>query len=469
VNQIFEGLVRVDIDGSLAPALAQSWTSTKDFKTWTFKLRAARFADSEVFENGSGRSVTAADVIFSLTRGLDVAGGSKNAWVLGAAVDGAKEFIAGTVKTVSGLSAPDGETLIVKLTVADQYFPGALTVPATYVVPPEAIAKYGSEFGTKPVGSGAFKLTTWVPGRRLILSRNDNFSVSNGVQTVEVLFFRSELQMREALQKGEIDLSPVTGADLVGVNSLDALAKQQPNMTLQSGGWIIKTHLLAINMAVGAAFADNPDARRSIGVRLRQKIAELGVTVGVGKIQHQVLPDRLRGPLAAAAPVATDSLNRLAGREVKIAFASSRVNDSIIALLKSELESAGLAVKLFPSADIGSMFASLAAVKPDLTLIYWSPYVPTLSAYVDALLTRSQPVPNFTSYSNPELDALALKLTSGVISAQQAAPLLDATLEATLPWIALYSEDPLYFVNPAVKGFKVSPVSVTNYKDVRIE
>src|SRR3546814_14734256 len=60
---IFEGLTRIDRNGAVKPALAESWTVSDDGLTYTFKLRSGvKYHDGTGFDS--------ADVKFSLDRAL---------------------------------------------------------------------------------------------------------------------------------------------------------------------------------------------------------------------------------------------------------------------------------------------------------------------------------------------------------------------------------------------------------------
>ena len=49
---VFEGLVRINMDGSVAPLLAESWSVDPDGKVYTFKLRkGVKFHDGEAFDS----------------------------------------------------------------------------------------------------------------------------------------------------------------------------------------------------------------------------------------------------------------------------------------------------------------------------------------------------------------------------------------------------------------------------------
>src|SRR5690349_22053856 len=58
---VFEGLTKINMDGSIVPLLAESWTIDPDGKVYTFKLRkGVKFHDGEAFD--------ASDVKFSFER-----------------------------------------------------------------------------------------------------------------------------------------------------------------------------------------------------------------------------------------------------------------------------------------------------------------------------------------------------------------------------------------------------------------
>ena len=68
---MLEGLTKINMDGTIAPLLAESWTIDPDGKVYTFKLRkGVKFHDGEAFD--------ASDVKFSFERakaeGLDQQG-----------------------------------------------------------------------------------------------------------------------------------------------------------------------------------------------------------------------------------------------------------------------------------------------------------------------------------------------------------------------------------------------------------
>ncbi len=166
-----ETLVDQDyITGEITPALAESWTTSQDGRTWTFTLRdGVQWSD--------GRPITAEDVAFSaqaiFTDGVDSSSPDLLTWqgqeLRWRVVDRRHiQFI--TPRTV----CPVGIFL--------------RSIAAIDVVPKhklqDALAKGGAEFtktwgiNANPkdiAGSGPFILQSYVPGQRITLLRNPNY------------------------------------------------------------------------------------------------------------------------------------------------------------------------------------------------------------------------------------------------------------------------------------------------------
>ena len=99
---ILEGLTKINVDGTVTPLLAESWSIAPDGKTYTFKLRKGiKFQDGEPFD--------AAAVKFSFERAK--ADGSTNK---------AKKAV---FDNISSVATPDPHTVILVLNNADATMP----------------------------------------------------------------------------------------------------------------------------------------------------------------------------------------------------------------------------------------------------------------------------------------------------------------------------------------------------------
>ena len=165
--KIFNGLVRFNDNLDIVPDIAESWRISNDHRTYTFKLR-----NDAAFSNG--RKVTAHDFQYSFERVLSPGTKAPITWVLDR-IKGARDVIAARAPHASGIRVIDDRTLVVTLEQPFGPFLSLLGMSAAYVVPREAVAQFGQDFGSHPVGSGPYVLTEWLHGQNLTLSSRDDY------------------------------------------------------------------------------------------------------------------------------------------------------------------------------------------------------------------------------------------------------------------------------------------------------
>ncbi len=146
---VFEGLTRIEADGSVAPLLAASWETSADGLVWTFDL-----ADGVTFSDGA--PFDAGTAVFSLDRAR--AEGSENAQkALFAAIETVEAVDADTLRVT--LTRPEGN-LLFNLGWGD----AVMVSPAT-----------ADTNKSDPVGTGPFTVERWVKGDRIELARRDDY------------------------------------------------------------------------------------------------------------------------------------------------------------------------------------------------------------------------------------------------------------------------------------------------------
>ena len=208
-QQIFDGLVQYDGSLSIVPALAQSWKGSRDGLSWTFDLRkGVRFHN--------GREVTADDVVYSFTRILAPKTTSKAAEVF-LKIKGAKDFIEGRAKSVQGLRALDRYTIQIELVEASAPFVASLAIGYAKIVPKEAIETLGPSFGSRPVGTGPFKFSSWKKDQEIILEANrEYFSGRPFLDRLEYRVFPGQQTdaMFSKFERGELEDTIIPAAEL---------------------------------------------------------------------------------------------------------------------------------------------------------------------------------------------------------------------------------------------------------------
>jgi len=171
-EQLYNGLVALDSALQPAPALARRYTVSPDGRLYTFALRpGVRFHDSEVFPGGRGRVVTAYDFVYSFKRILDPATASTGGWIFRGKV---LEKADGAPSDTCFVAVNDS-TLRIHLKAPFIPFLGILTMHYAYVVPREAVARYGKDFREHPVGTGPFQFRLWDEGNVLLYKKNPHY------------------------------------------------------------------------------------------------------------------------------------------------------------------------------------------------------------------------------------------------------------------------------------------------------
>ena len=116
------------------PNIAQEWKVSADGKTYTFNLRR-----DVKFHNG--RAVKAGDFKYSWERAANPTTGSQTAGTYLGDIVGVKEMLAGTTKTLSGVTTVDDYTLQVQIDSPKSYFLFKMTYPTAFVVDKDNVAR----------------------------------------------------------------------------------------------------------------------------------------------------------------------------------------------------------------------------------------------------------------------------------------------------------------------------------------
>lgn len=160
-NQIFNGLVQMNENLEVQPAIAKNWKISDSAKTYTFTLRNdVYFHKHNLFKHDSTRKVNASDFEYSFNRLRDEKLASPGSWVL---------------NKVERFYAENDSTFTIKLKQPFPAFLGLLTMKYCSVVPKEIVDYYGTDFRSNPIGTGPFKFKRWEENIKLVLRKNQNY------------------------------------------------------------------------------------------------------------------------------------------------------------------------------------------------------------------------------------------------------------------------------------------------------
>jgi peptide/nickel transport system substrate-binding protein len=154
-NNLYDTLIGLNADFRYEGILAESWDVSGDGLEYTFHLRSGI-----AFHDGSPFNADA--VKFTFDRILDPK---------------TKANQAATFSVLKETMVVD--PLTVKFVLKEPFSPFLSYLAASYnggaILPPGAVQKSGSDFGTNPVGTGPWKFNEWVRGSTVTFVRNDNY------------------------------------------------------------------------------------------------------------------------------------------------------------------------------------------------------------------------------------------------------------------------------------------------------
>ena len=181
---IYEGLTEFASDGSVIPALAESWDISEDGLTYTFHLQSGvKFHD--------GSDMTASDVVWSLNR---------------ARAEDSVNAQKGLFANIADVSASDDTTVVVTLSTPTGNFLFNMAWGDAVVM------NEGDDveaLKTAPNGTGAFTFTNWVQGDSITMTRNENYWGDPAkLESVTIKYISDPTAAFNAVMAGDVDAFP---------------------------------------------------------------------------------------------------------------------------------------------------------------------------------------------------------------------------------------------------------------------
>ncbi len=169
---------------TLQPLLAESLPLIENNgKKYTIKIKkGVQYHDDPAFK-GQPRFVKAQDFINQIKRLAYLPTNSNGWWLFDQKIKGLNKFRESVGRdiskfkttSISGLTAPDDHTLVIELNEPYPQMLYTLAMSFTSPMPIEAIEMYENNLNDKIIGTGPYKLDSWVSSTKLRLIKNQNY------------------------------------------------------------------------------------------------------------------------------------------------------------------------------------------------------------------------------------------------------------------------------------------------------
>ena len=249
-HNVYEGLVRIDRNGDIVPALASSWETSKDGLTWTFTLQ-----EGVTFHNGD--PLTPADVVAALKRAADPESGHTH-----------PEYYE-AIKNVKA----EGNTVVLTLSKPTSSLLYNLARPDSIIYQAGTEKTQASE----PVGTGPFRFAEWQRGSSVRLTKYaDYYGTPAYLDAVTFRIIEDTNAQLAALQAGDIDM---VGVALSPENAIQL--KGDPNIKVTEGSATTEITLALNNTRKPL---DNPLVRQAITHAIDKETIVKGAMFGYGTV-----------------------------------------------------------------------------------------------------------------------------------------------------------------------------------------
>lgn len=459
---ISEGLLGVDPDYKLQPELAQSYTVSGDATTFTFHLRPGmKWSDGQPF--------TSKDVLFTYDALANPKTTSATAGSY-AAVQGVSDFVAGKASTISGFSAPDANTFVIKATKPDF---GLLALIGTAFIMPEHIlgkdtpGQLGKDsfFQAPKVSIGPYKFVSYETNQYVHVTANPYFPTPPKIKDIYLKPMTSDVATAQ-LGNGGIDIASYSPSDIQTVDGFKNVTTQ-----VKAGGGFVR---IALNQS--KAYFKDVRVRQAFLYAINRSQIVQAVLAGKGSVQQsdffaQNAPSNLNpyGYDPAKAKQLLTAAGWDFGRTVQLEWVhGQRDRDETAQIVQSQLGSIGVKVKLvnIQAAQITGTYSDKSY---DMVLFGGGNYAVDSSS-VNVITACSQQYPNggnVSFFCDPKLDSLMAQANAQADTTQRTALYHQAAVEenaqADLMW--LYDPNGLWGVNNRVKGFVAPGSQDANFWD----
>ncbi len=447
MTNIYEPLLWKNPDGvspEYSPALATSWSASKDGKAWTFKLRAGA-----TFHDGS--PVNSAAVKASLESSKKVGGAG---------------FIWDALKTVD---TPSDDTVVLNLSYAAPMDLIASSTYGAYIVNPKALdavakdAKY-YESG-KDGGSGPYTISSYKAGSSVVLTAYAKHwaATKPAYSTIDISIVSDGITAQQMMTSGQVDWA--TNIPLTSMTSLKRNNKYSVIKYKSPFNYVGYFNTLRAPL-------NNPKVRQALSMALNyREITAVGgqgyATQARGPVPAGIYPYDPNTPQYKMARAKAKSLLASAGVKdltIKITYASENSAEArFVPLIKDAFEAIGVKAEVQ-----GILFnQQWAAAKKDpanaqdlFIVKYWPTYS---DAGVDNLWSlfhsSAKPFFNLSYWKNAAYDKLIDQATELSGSDKDAAQKLYSQA-----MVILYNEAPgLYLYDEAQVSVVPKKFSIPKY------
>ncbi|MFE8698957.1 peptide ABC transporter substrate-binding protein [Cytobacillus sp. FJAT-53684] len=482
MNNIFEGLYRLDSTHAPTPGMAESHEVSEDGKVYTFHLRT----DAQ-WSNGT--AVTAKDFEFAWKKAINPETLSTYSYLFNdiknaAAIQDSEDSLYGKVDEF-GIKAVDDHTFQVELDHPVPYFLSLITYPVFFPQNQEFVESQGDKYALEVenlIYNGPFELESWEHEVGWVYKKNSKYWDANTVKldTINVKVVKEAATRVNLYDTGKIDLTEITS------EFIDQYASTPDYSTL------LKPEVFFIRMNQNNQYLGNVNIRKAIDMGWDKKAAAESLLNNGSVPAYYLVPKEFafdesgkdfrakyegfnEEGFEKAKEYWEKGLEELGVDSIELEFLSydSEERKRVSEYFKNQLETnlPGLTIKINQQPNKQKLELE-STMQYDLTYSGWGPDFQDPITFIDLYLSDGPY--NWSNYANEEFDHLVMEAKTNPTDTakrwenmQEAEKILIEEDAAISP---MYQSGLAQLKKPYVKGYVAHPFGVfASYKWTSIE
>jgi oligopeptide transport system substrate-binding protein len=465
LNNIMEGLYRLDENHEAVPAIAESVDISDDKLTYTFHIR-------EGVKWSNGDAVTANDFRYSWLRAMHPDTAGSYSFIIADYVVGGAEYLAGEAADSDvGIVAKDDQTLVVTINEPTPYFLGLTAFVTYFPLNEKFVTEAGDSFALtadKILYNGPFTLTEYDQAAGVKLVKNDQYWDKDNVDLDEVSLkvIKENSTALNLFDAGELDKVYLSSSDIQSYQDSEEYGTES-----KFNSWFLQMNLTKApfdNLNIRKAFqlAVDPEILTS-QILNNGSTPATGVVAsdmaGVdGKLFRELNPNLVTPDVEKAKEYLAAGLAEIGGTlpKVTILTADDTIAKDTATFLQSEFKkNLGVDVQISTKPYSGR----LQAMRDDdyqLGINKWGADYNDASTYLDLWVSVPEAKPLRGNYSSEKYNDLVAKSKTEKDEAKRMEYLLEAervmVVEDSI-LTPLYDEGKAFLLNTDVSNFTTHP------------
>ncbi len=433
------------------------------------------------------RALKAADFVYGLARMFDSktpSSGQPYALLIA----GTDDFASGKATSISGIQAPDDNTVVITLKQAAGDFLSILSMGFFAPVPQEGASKYavGSEYSQHVVALGPYTLDSYQPGKSITFVRNPSWSQATDplrkawVDRIEVTEGSTADAATQAIQRGDSDMSLNLDPPVASLTQLSTDPTYKNQFTSKPNGCV---EYLPLGTNPGAGAIANVKVRQAINYALdKQSLRRTRGGALAGDITAQILPSTQfgyqkynlypstndQGDVAKAKQLLADA-GYPNGLTLNYVGSSTGYGPAFTTAVQASLARVGITLNIKTFQGFNTYYDSLLfpakRLEHQIADAEWCPDYPGDGArswflplfYTKSILPAANN--NMAEYSNPDVDTMIDNALAEQDNGKRAADwtALDKRIMQDAPWAPWLEDHEPFLWSKQLQNWTYSP------------